>query len=269
MGNMLLTVIAAAAAALITPAPAAGSLPDADPALWVVQDADTTVYLFGTFHTLDGSSEWFNDEVRTAFVKSDELILETILPKRDQRLPATNRTSVAVRHKVAPSAGFFGATRLVVNAGRERGLDIRNGADMVLRSAAEDTGKPIRGLESVEFQLSMLKRMASAVPPSSQPARVEHEVTAKVGQLMAEMQASWSRGEQGMFTHLLRDMQQTSPGNYRMMFPERNALWAEWVVQRMEQPGTVFVAVGAGHFAGPDSVLANLSSRGAVATRLN
>ena len=55
-------------------APAA-SLPDADPALWVVRDADTTIYLFGTFHLLDGRP-WFNDEVRTAFDASDELVIE-------------------------------------------------------------------------------------------------------------------------------------------------------------------------------------------------
>ena len=47
-------------------APAAAPLPDADPALWVVRDADTTIYLFGTFHLLDGRP-WFNDEVKTAF----------------------------------------------------------------------------------------------------------------------------------------------------------------------------------------------------------
>ena len=51
----------------------AGRLPDADPALWVVRDADTTIYLFGTFHLLDGRP-WFNDEVKTAFDASSELV---------------------------------------------------------------------------------------------------------------------------------------------------------------------------------------------------
>lgn len=41
--------LAAAAAAAQQPA-----LPDADPAIWVVKDPDTTIYLFGTFHALDG-----------------------------------------------------------------------------------------------------------------------------------------------------------------------------------------------------------------------
>ena len=38
---------------------------DANPAMFVVRDADTTVYIFGTFHALDGKSEWFNDRSRT------------------------------------------------------------------------------------------------------------------------------------------------------------------------------------------------------------
>ena len=61
-------------------APAAAPLPDADPALWVVRDDDTTIYLFGTFHLLDGRP-WFNDEVKTAFDASNELVMEAILPE--------------------------------------------------------------------------------------------------------------------------------------------------------------------------------------------
>jgi uncharacterized protein YbaP (TraB family) len=57
--------------------PAAGAAqaarPDADPAMWVVKDADTTIYLFGTFHMLDGKRDWLNDEVTAAFDKSSEL----------------------------------------------------------------------------------------------------------------------------------------------------------------------------------------------------
>src|SRR5688572_18713288 len=70
------------AAAQEAPAPApalaapAAALPDADPAIWVVKDPDTTIYLFGTFHALDGKSDWFNDEVKTAFEGAGELVLE-------------------------------------------------------------------------------------------------------------------------------------------------------------------------------------------------
>ena len=47
-----------------------------------------------------------------------------------------------------------------------------------------------------------------------------------------------------------------------MMFTERNARWADWIRARMQTPGTVFVAVGAGHLAGKDSVLVRLAERG-------
>ena len=78
-------------------APAAAPLPDADPALWVVRDADTTIYLFGTFHLLDGRP-WFNDEVKTAFDASDELVMEAILPED----PAALQPMV-LRYAIDPS----------------------------------------------------------------------------------------------------------------------------------------------------------------------
>ena len=42
--------------------------------MWVVRDADTTIYLFGTFHALDGKRDWFNDEVKQAFDASDDVV---------------------------------------------------------------------------------------------------------------------------------------------------------------------------------------------------
>src|SRR5205085_3101338 len=76
-----------AAPAAATPARPAlpGADRDADPALWVVRDADTTIYLFGTIHLLDGRT-WFNDEVKTAFDSAGELVLEARLPENPAEL---------------------------------------------------------------------------------------------------------------------------------------------------------------------------------------
>ncbi len=59
----------------------------ATPALWEIRDADTTIYLFGTFHTLDGRTVWFGDKVREAFDASGELVLETIVPESLEAMP--------------------------------------------------------------------------------------------------------------------------------------------------------------------------------------
>jgi uncharacterized protein YbaP (TraB family) len=86
---------------------------------------------------------------------------------------------------------------------------------------------------------------------------------------MAEMQSAWKRGDQSIFVRMLAQLNQASPATYNMLFTERNARWADWVAARMQTPGTVFVAVGAGHLAGKDSVLVQLAQRGIESQRVN
>ena len=70
-----------AAAALAAAYPAVPSAAQSEPAMFAVRDADTTIYLFGTFHALDGNHNWFDRNVRAAFDQSNELVLETLLPE--------------------------------------------------------------------------------------------------------------------------------------------------------------------------------------------
>ncbi|NJR20418.1 MAG: TraB/GumN family protein [Hyphomonadaceae bacterium] len=49
---------------------------NANPALWVVRDADTTIYLFGTIHLLPDGINWNQGAVKAAFESADTLQLE-------------------------------------------------------------------------------------------------------------------------------------------------------------------------------------------------
>ena len=71
----------------------------------MVRDDDTTIYLFGTFHLLDGRP-WFNDEVRTAFDASNELVVEVIIPEDPAELqPVILRYAVDPQgRKLVPAA---------------------------------------------------------------------------------------------------------------------------------------------------------------------
>ena len=258
-----------AAAALAAAAPQAQPLASPHPALWVVRDADTTVYIFGTFHALDGQTQWFSDEVKSAFESSNELVLETVIPDG----PVQLRPKVTGRPlAVTSSASFLATTRLAINAGRSQGMRVNNGADNVLRQAAVAEGKPVQGLETLELQLNMFTKMPAASggrrPKAGEPVE-DHSQLDSLVKTMAAMQTAWKRGDQSVFVSMLGQLEQSSPDAYRMMFTERNARWADWIAGRMQTPGTVFVAVGAGHLAGKDSLLVRLAEQGITSARLN
>src|SRR5690606_36748704 len=65
------------------PAPAPVVAQDADPALWVVKDHDTTIYLFGTIHVLKPGLSWFDEAVKKAFDQSGTLVLEMVEPDQE------------------------------------------------------------------------------------------------------------------------------------------------------------------------------------------
>lgn len=260
-----------AAAALAAGIPATMPAPPSEPAMFVVRDADTTVYIFGTFHALDGDARWFDRGVRSAFEQSDELVLETLLPEGPG--PAViGKPGLPVRQpSVTPSASFLATTKMAINAGQAQGMKIDNGADMVLRHVAEAEGKSVQGLETLEFQLNMFNEM----PPAASPAPrlkagdpVGEAPMQSLSRAMTEMQSAWKRGDQSVFVRMLGQFEAGSPATYRMMFTERNARWADWIKARMQTPGTVFVAVGAGHLAGKDSVLVRLAERGLSSQRV-
>jgi uncharacterized protein YbaP (TraB family) len=55
---------------------------------------------------------------------------------------------------------------------------------------------------------------------------------------------------------------------YHRMFVERNKNWASKIQEMLKGSGTILIAGGAGHFAGPDSVLVQLQTLGIKAERV-
>jgi len=273
---MLAASVASTPLAVAIPLPVHAQLRQAQPrpALWVVNDQDTIIYLFGTFHALDGKEEWFDRSVQTAFSASDQLILETLVPKFPVPMAAVRGNLAPVQRGKAPAAvaqltpsSFLGTTKMVMNAGRANGLSTDHGADAVLRDAADRAGKPVGGLESFEFQLRMFSALPP--PPSLAAQAKDPQVSRALGEVLSRLQSAWSRGDIESFAPMLRQMQAQSPQAYETMFVERNARWANWIAERMKTPGTVFVAVGAGHLSGPDSVQNRLAMLGVRSARVN
>jgi uncharacterized protein YbaP (TraB family) len=262
---LLLASIACPGQASPLPAIPAPALIRATPAMWEIRDADTTIYLFGTFHTLDQRTVWFGDRVRAAFDESGELVLETVVPEDRAKVQAAAEAEVTEvsadgSRRLRP---FMAQTQTAISQGRTLGLSVDNGADAVLRRVAENVGKPVAGLEGFEEQLNTMASIPASPSTGSRKAAAAATIT------LNDLLGAWTKGDTGAFSSMLAGFEEKSPVAYRMLIADRNARWGQWISDRMQQPGVVFVAVGSGHLAGKDSVQVWLAGRGITATRVS
>jgi uncharacterized protein len=82
------------------------------------------------------------------------------------------------------------------------------------------------------------------------------------------MIAAWKGGDVRRIALTFDDEMKLSPVLADVLLRKRNANWAAWIGERMKQPGTVFVAVGAGHLAGKGSVEELVAGRGFKVVRV-
>ena len=269
--------------------------PAAKPALWAVSDADTTVYLFGTIHLLPENYRWRTARFNQAVEGSRELVVETIvdeknplqlmsamsalafsngLPPISERVPPAQRGALAaaVKKSGVPPMAFDRmetwavAFTLLGNQFKDMGLKGDDGVEAILRGNFSSDGKPIGELESNIEQLGFFDKL----PESAQRALLEGaiEPTSDTKKDFGEMLSAWARGDvAGIARSFDRDLA-SSPELQQALIQRRNANWSRWIEQRMASPGAVMVAVGAGHLAGKDSVIAMLQKDGYKVRRL-
>jgi uncharacterized protein YbaP (TraB family) len=266
---------------------------DADPALWVVKDKDTTIYLFGTVHVLKPGLSWFDEAVKKAFDASDTLVLELVMPDAatmqslvmklgidptgptlTEKLPADDRPLFAkdLADLGLPAAAldrfepWLAATELSVLPLAKLGYSPANGPETVLTDAAKAAGKPVIGLETAEQQLSYLDGLPADAQMSFLTSTLKD--VPKADQEFNTMVADWAKGDPAALAKVLNDDLDSQPQLRKTLLTDRNARWANWIVDRMKTPGTVFIAVGAGHLAGDGSVIADLAAKGVAVKRV-
>ncbi|MEG3123676.1 TraB/GumN family protein [Sphingomonas sp. GB1N7] len=290
LAALALLLAAPAVAQTAAPAPA---VTQADPALWVVKDADTTIYLFGTIHVLKPGIAWFDDAVKTAFDSSQQLVLEMVAPETPvmqalvmklgtspagptltERLPAKDRPAYtkAVTGLGLPAAAFdrfqpwLAATNLTLLPILKMGYDPANGPETVLTAAAKSAGKPVIGLETAEQQLGYFAKLPENVQVKFLTSTVRD--LPKIGPKLNEMVADWSHGQPKALADSMNGDMKDTPEVAKVLLLDRNKRWADWIKDRLDQPGVVFVAVGAGHLAGKGSVLDELKARHVTSVRI-
>lgn len=293
--STILRSFAAAFALMLAPAGAALAAEPAEtarPALWRLADEDTTIYLFGTIHALPPGVQWLEGPVAQAFDSSAELVTEiaetgpeqmqhsvvsrAVLPqKQSLRAMLNTKDRAAFESALAanrlPLASFdrfepwYAAIALATLPLLRDGYAMENGVEAQLDARAKVAGRPRRGLETVDYQLSLFDSL-----PIEVQKRYLRQVVDAMPDLRADldgMVAEWKRGNPDRLADLINE-QEDDPALMEALLVNRNRIWADWIKARMDKPGTVFIAVGAGHLAGRDSVQDFLTAKGFAITRV-
>jgi uncharacterized protein YbaP (TraB family) len=143
----------------------------------------------------------------------------------------------------------------------QAGLDPKLGVDKILKTRMLAAGKPVDGLETSEQQIRMLADMPAAMQLDFLRQALTDVASgpAKIRQLID----AWKAGDVSTIASIENtDLRQQSPALYQQLIVQRNQAWAKTIAARMQQPGVSFVAVGAGHLAGPDSLQKQLEMQG-------
>jgi uncharacterized protein YbaP (TraB family) len=298
---MLKTILRRALAAFsmslaLAAAPAQAKVPPAaKPALWAVSDADTTVYLFGTIHLLPENYRWRTAKFDQAVQGSQQLVVETIiddknpqkfmsamaslalspgLPPIDERVPPDKRAAldVAIKKSGVPKQFFdhmetwAAAFTLLSAQFQSMGLKGSEGVELVLRNAFTTAGKPVGELESNVEQLGFFDTLPEKAQRDFLQGTIEQPEA--MSKDFDQMLAAWARGDVAAIGDTFNKELAGSPELENALIKRRNANWSRWIEQRMASPGRIFIAVGAGHLAGKDSVIAMLRKDGYKVRRL-
>lgn len=248
------------------------------PALWKVADEDTTIYLFGTVHALPADVEWYDAEIAEALQSSDTIVTELLMdPQSEAEMQqlalqqgvftdgTTLRSLLDTEQTAAYEAALGGlgipaqafdqlepwmaGLTLTMLPLMQQGYELNSGVEKVLISKVGDT--PKGALETAEFQLSIFDNLPQDQQLEFLMAAVEGIDETKP--TLDRMVERWLAGDaDGLAAILNEDLNDITLAE-ALLF-SRNANWAEWIEERMDEPGTVFVAVGAAHLAGQHSV---------------
>ena len=264
------------------------------PALWSFGDEDTRIFLFGTIHFLEPDQSWLTDTIKSTFVQSDTLMLELdmqnlVMVGQELQAAATLDEGQNLEQllgaglysdveRIARQAGlprsqyfdkrpWFAALMTSVELAKKSGFDPRHGADVLFLVGAQQMGKPILGLEKSQTQVSVFKNLTSEEERTFLLQALQQSGSIKEDLL--HLQNAWKSGDLATLANVINKGFAETPDLSKRILDDRNRDWAGKLKAQLDLPGTIFVAVGAGHLVGPNSVQNLLQTEGIAVSRIN
>lgn len=280
-------VLAQAAPAPAAPA-AAPAIQGQGPALWVIKDADSTLYLFGSVHVLRPTTGWASPRVNAAFDSASDIWFEItnpedqaammpliqqyglspqtplssrLTPEELAQLDVAAKTIGASAAQLDPLKPWLAALSLSVAPLVKAGYDPQSGVELALKARAQAAGKRLHGFETLEKQVGMLATLPDDV--QLEFLRETLKDFDEAVEMLDSMVEAWAKGDvQALDRIVVEEMKTDAPELYKVLLVDRNTDWANQIQTLLQGSGTAFIAVGAAHLTGDDSVQSILQSRG-------
>ena len=252
----------------------------AEPPVWVIKDADSTITLFGSIHLLP-EVQWKPKAVTDALHTADDVWFEIPLDPASQLAGSQS----AIRFAMLPSGQTLrGMLDAPTRARLEKiapTLNIPTAyldqlqpwmADLVLSQAFVDKvgARASQGVEMVLFkevppeaQLRSFEtgeqqiRMLATLPQNDQIAGLAETLRQidEEPEAFDDIVADWIKGDlSGLAEDALEPIRKASPVYYDVMITRRNADWVKQIKQRLAGSGETLMVVGVGHLVGPGGV---------------
>jgi uncharacterized protein YbaP (TraB family) len=257
--------------------------------LWKVTGKGGTVYLVGSVHLLPKDFYPLNPPLEAAYKDSDILVEEVDLAEMmapEMQLSLLTRgqlsSSESLDKILAPAtmealkkrldslgaiAGPLMRLRpwllaLMVDSleWQKKGFDPNFGLDKHFYDQAVEDKKSVKGLETVNDQISIFENMS--------PQQQDHLLAETLTDIdteqanMAKMIDAWRVGDAPAVEKIvLADIQKESD-LYQRLLVNRNKNWMPKIEELFARRGHALVVVGAAHLVGPDGLLAMLRAKG-------
>ncbi|MEP0191047.1 MAG: TraB/GumN family protein [Erythrobacter sp.] len=275
------------------------------PAMWKIADEDTTIYLFGTYHLLPEGFRWRTPLLDRVVRDTDEVVFESRDEEESRDNPLSEETlrffqlmseyraEVPLSLRIAsrnvpklkrlleqaniplsraeyapPLMTMFG---IAVSMSEMEGSRGDLGVESVLEADYRADGRPISAIEDpIQVLESLFK-----IDESELVKGIDESLDVwdgceffSLADVDWSSEHSWAKGELEQLSLEETDDDPFGEAVYDALLIDRNREWAQWVEERMTRPGNLLLAVGAGHMAGPDSLVPMLEERGFTVERI-
>lgn len=177
---------------------------------------------------------------------------------------------------LVPFTVFF---KTIESAARDGEYGKQFGVETILQAQFAEMDKPISSIEDSDAVLKSLAGLPDADQLALVDAMLEEWRADKDDKATPDKalpaappidpseDIAWAKGDiEKLSVGLTKE--ELGAGFYDILITKRNIAWANWLDRRMQHPGKILLAVGAGHFVGDDALLKYLADKGYVAERI-